>query len=209
MPEDNVKYITPPNNLRQKQKLAGVTGTLDASWVEAAERQIVAAKFDYEEAVGEDLAKLHSAYEKALSDPENRVEHIQKLYAIVQTVKGQGSSFGYPLISAIGAQLARFIEDQGDELTDAQMEVVKVHVEAIRLVMQQKMEGEGGAVGKQIVSGLGLVIKKVAQEALFQSPLNFVQYQVAVPVGVLPAPRWATPPTGLGRRPLNKACLKA
>jgi hypothetical protein len=42
------------------------------------------------------------------------------------------------------------------------MDVVKVHVESIRLVMQQKMEGEGGAVGKQIMGGLGLVIKKVA-----------------------------------------------
>ena len=162
MPEDNIKYITPPNDLRQKQKVAGVSSKLDAAWVEAAERQIVAAKFDYEEAVGEDLAEMHSAYEKALNEPDSRVEHIQRLYGIIQTVKGQGSSFGYPLISAIGAQLARFIEDQGDELTDAQMEVVKVHVEAIRLVMQQKMEGEGGAVGKKIVGGLGLVIKKVA-----------------------------------------------
>ena len=86
---------------------------------------------------------------------------MQALYGIVQTVKGQGSSFGYPLISAIGSQLARFMEDRGDNVSDAQMEVVKVHVEAIRLVMQQKMEGEGGPVGKQIVSGLGLVIKKV------------------------------------------------
>jgi hypothetical protein len=162
MPEENIKYITPPVNLRQKQKLAGVSGTVDAAWVEAAERQIVAARFDYEEAIGEDLAKLHSAYEKALKDSENRLGHIQTLYGIVQTVKGQGSSFGYPLVSAIGAQLARFIEDQNEELTDAQMEVVKVHVEAIRLVMQQKMEGEGGAIGKKIVGGLGLVIKKVA-----------------------------------------------
>ncbi len=161
MAENNVKYITPPNNLRQKQKLAGVSGVLDAVWIDAAERQIEAAKFDYEEAVGEDLAKLHSAYEKALKDPANRAQHMQTLYGVVQTVKGQGSSFGYPLISAIGSQLARFMEDRGDDVSDAQMEVVKVHVEAIRLVMQQKMEGEGGPVGKQIVGGLGLVIKKV------------------------------------------------
>ncbi len=161
MAENNVKYITPPNNLRQKQKLAGVSGVLDAAWIDAAEQQISAAKFDYEEAVGEDLAKLHAAYEKALKDPANRAQHMQELYGVVQTVKGQGSSFGYPLISAIGSQLARFMEDRGDDVSDAQMEVVKVHVEAIRLVMQQKMEGEGGAIGKQIVGGLGLVIKKV------------------------------------------------
>jgi hypothetical protein len=142
--------------------LAGVSGVLDAAWIDAAERQIVAAKFDYEEAVNEDLAKLHAAYEKSLKEPDKRAEHLAALYAVVQTVKGQGSSFGYPLISAIGAQLARYLEDADGKLSDAQMEVVKVHVEAIRLVMQQKMEGEGGAVGKQIMGGLGLVIKKVA-----------------------------------------------
>ena len=165
MGENNVKYITPPNSLKQKQKSAGVDGVLEATWIDAAERQIVAAKFDYEEAVGEDLTKLHSTYEKALREPDNRTQHIQALYGIVQTVKGQGSSFGYPLISAIGSQLARFLEDRGDDVSDAQMEVVKVHVEAIRLVMQQKMEGEGGPIGKKIIGGLGLVIKKVAGDA--------------------------------------------
>jgi hypothetical protein len=112
--------------------------------------------------VGEDLAKLDAAYEPALKDPENRVAYTQNLYRIVQTVKGQGSRFGHPLIFAIGAQLARFIEDQSDELSDAQIKVVKVHAEAICFIMQKNIEGEGGAIGKQIAGVLWLVIKKVS-----------------------------------------------
>lgn len=68
-------------------------------------------------------------------------------------------------MSAVGNQLARFIEDSGDDLTNAQLEVVKVHVEAIRLIIQQKMEGEGGPMGQKIVAGLGAVIKKAAGDA--------------------------------------------
>ena len=49
MGENNVKYITPPNSLKQKQKLVDVDGVLEVTWVDAAERQIVVAKFDYEE----------------------------------------------------------------------------------------------------------------------------------------------------------------
>ena len=156
-----VEYITPPNDLRKKQKMAGVSMTLDSGWVDAAERSIGAAKFDYMEAANEDLAKLQAASETAVKDPANRVEHIQALYALVQSVKGQGTSFGFPLMSAVGNQLARFIEETGDNLTDAQLEVVKVHVEALRLIMMQKMEGEGGPIGQKIVAGLGMVIKKV------------------------------------------------
>src|SRR5262245_50903135 len=138
MADKEVQYIDPPNNLRQKQKMAGVTGTIDAGWIEAAERSLIAAKFDYLTAVVEDLARLQHAYEAALKEPTNRTEHVQALYTQVQAIKGQGSSFGYPLMSAVGNQLARFIEETGDNLTDAQMEVVKVHVEAMRLVHQQK-----------------------------------------------------------------------
>jgi hypothetical protein len=164
MAEKEIQFIHPPNNLRQKQKMAGVTGTVDAGWMEAAERSMLTAKFDYLTAAQEDLTRLQAAYDAALKDPANRAEHVRALYAEVQAVKGQGSSFGYPLMSAVGSQLARFIEDCGDTLTNAQMDVVKVHVEALRLIIQQKMEGEGGPIGQKIVAGLGAVIKKVAGE---------------------------------------------
>ena len=164
MAEKEVQYITPPNNLRQKQKMAGVTMNLDPSWVDAAERTIAAAKFDYIEAAQEDMVRLVQAYEKAMKEPENRVAHIQELYGVVQSIKGQGTSFGYPLMTAVGTQLARFIEDCGENLTDAQMDAVKVHQEAFRLVMQQKMEGDGGPIGQKLVGGVALVIKKIKDE---------------------------------------------
>jgi len=161
MSSKEVQYITPPNNLRMKQKLAGVTGTIDAVWIDAAEKSMGNARFDYLEAVSDDLNRLQAAYDAALKDRDHRAERVQELYAIVQMIKGQGSSFGYPLISNVGAQLARFMEDCGDNLTDAQMEGVKLHVETLRLIMQQKMEGDGGPMGQKIVAGLALVIKKM------------------------------------------------
>jgi len=164
MAEKEIQFIIPPNNLRQKQKMAGVTMNLDPSWVDAAERSIVTAKFEYLEAAQEDMTRLATAYDKAMADPANRVAHMQELYAVVQSIKGQGTSFGYPLMTAVGSQLARFIEDCGDNLTDAQMEAVKVHQEALRLVMQQKMEGDGGPVGQKLVAGLAMVIKKIKGE---------------------------------------------
>jgi hypothetical protein len=162
MPGNEVRYITSPNNLKQKQKLAGVSGTIDPGWVDAAERSIVTAKVDYLVAANEDLAKLQHAYDAAVKEPAKRVEHVQDVYAQVQSIKGQGSSFGYPLMTAVGNQLARFIEETGDNLSDAQLEVVKVHAEALRLILQQKMEGDGGPVGQKLVAGLGLIIKKLS-----------------------------------------------
>lgn len=77
MSQKEVQFIHPPNNLRQKQKLAGVSGTIDSAWMDAAERSILSAKVDYIEAAQEDMARLAAAYDKAMSDPANRVAHIQ------------------------------------------------------------------------------------------------------------------------------------
>ncbi len=116
MPGKDVEYIQPPNNLRQKQKLAGVNMILDPSWVDAAELKIAAAQTDYLQAAQEDMKRMSVAYDRAMSDPANRVVHMEELYSVVQSIKGQGTSFGYPLMTAVGTQLARFIEDCGENL---------------------------------------------------------------------------------------------
>ena len=160
MPEDKVKYVKPPNILRQKQRLAGVSGVLDAAWIHAAERQIEAARLDYEKAVVQDMANLHSICEEILKNPADFSSKIQALYGILQIVKGQGSSFGYPLVSAIGGQLARFVESLANDVSHIQVEIVKIHVEAIRFIVKRKLEGEGGQLGKELVASLGLLITK-------------------------------------------------
>ena len=72
MSGSEVKYITPPVNLRQKQKLAGVTSTIDGVWLDVAEKSMGNAKFDYLEAVNEDLSRLQAAYDAARAYEKRR-----------------------------------------------------------------------------------------------------------------------------------------
>jgi len=161
MSESSVKYITPPNNLRKKQIDAGVQLNLDPSLVGAAEAKIVGMKNDYLKWVVGDLDTLSELCDVAIKSTDDRAVRVEALYNKAVEVKGQGGSFGYPLITAIGTQLCRFIEVQGFGLDDARMEIVKLHVETLRVVIMQKMEGEGGGMGQKLVTGLQLAIKKV------------------------------------------------
>lgn len=156
-----VKYITPPNNLRKKQIDAGVSLTVNLATVDAAEKKIGDMKDGYLKWVVDDLAKLSAATDQAVADKANRAKHVHDLYMKAAEIKGQGATFGYPLMSTIGSQLCRFIETVGNDLNDAQMGVVKLHVETLRLVIQQKMEGEGGGAGQKLLTGLSLALKKV------------------------------------------------
>lgn len=161
MSDSSIKFITPPNNLRKKQIDAGVALTIDPSLVGAAESKIVGMKDEYLKWVGGDLDGLSKACDIAVKDKPNRAKHIEELYNKTVEIKGQGGSFGYPLMTTVGSQLCRFIETQGNDLDDPRMDIVKLHVETLRLVIAQKMEGDGGGMGPKLLTGLALAIKKV------------------------------------------------
>jgi hypothetical protein len=169
-----VEFIQPPNNLRQKQKLAGVSLSFDSKALDHAEAAIRRSSEDYFQSIAEDLAKLQKIYDIAIADPPKRAQHLEDLHGVVQAIAGQGSSFGYPLVTGLGSQLCHYIEDHlfplaGERIpNEAELEVIKVHMETIKLVIQQKMEGEGGEMGKKLVSGLGAVIKKVTTPPSFK-----------------------------------------
>jgi hypothetical protein len=78
-------------------------------------------------------------------------------------MKGQGGSFGYPLMTAVGNSLCRFLE-KVDKLPDSALEVVAVHVDTMRVVISNKMEGEGGKMGDRLLNGLDLVVNKVLKK---------------------------------------------
>ena len=161
MSDSSVKFITPPNNLRKKQIDAGVALTIDPSLVGASEAKIVSMKEEYLRWVGGDLNRLSEAFDLALKDTANRAKHVEDLYTATVEIKGQGGSFGYPLMTTVGSQLCRFIETQGNDLDDPRMDIVKLHVETLKLVILQKMEGDGGPMGQKLLAGLALAIKKV------------------------------------------------
>jgi hypothetical protein len=169
-----IEYIQPPNNLRAKQKAAGVSMSFDSKALDHAEAAIRRSVEDYFTSVNEDLVKLQRCYDLAMSEPDKRAAHLEELHGVAQAVAGQGSSFGYPLITALGSQMCHFIEDHlfplaGERIpTETEMGAIKVHIETIRLVIQQKMEGEGGDAGKKLVAGLAMVIKKVTQPPSFK-----------------------------------------
>lgn len=153
------EYIYPPNTL--KNKVTVDAGTVDLVAIEMAEASIMDMKDDYLVWVKDDIEKLQGAYDKAVKDKEGRAGAQEEIYAFTHDIKGQGGSFGYPLMTAVGNVLCKFMEGVDGTLSDAQMEVVKVHIDTMRLIIMEKMEGDGGKAGLQLLKGLDAIIAKV------------------------------------------------
>lgn len=160
MPADDHEIITPPNTLKGKVTV-GSSG-VDLEMLEKAEQIIASLQGNYLEWVVEDLNKLQAHYDRAVADQAGRMQAVADIFHVAHDIKGQGGSFGYHLMTTIGNQLCRFTET----LTDcgpAELEVIKLHIDAMRLIISERMEGTGGTVGERMVAGLQAVVAKVAK----------------------------------------------
>lgn len=105
-----------------------------------AEAVIAGLAGEYLVAAEADLAQLKAASVRLASDPAGRVSHLDRLFQISHDMKGQGATFGYPLVTAIGNRLCRFIEKRRESLDNAGVAVVLRHVEALERVIGERMK---------------------------------------------------------------------
>ncbi|SIS86117.1 phosphorelay protein [Insolitispirillum peregrinum] len=156
------EFIQPPSTLKDKVAITNDGVDLDA--LEQAELLIAGMQGSYLEWVEEDLKKIYALYAQAQQETGSRKPVFKDIFSVAHDVKGQGGSFNYPLMTIIGNLLCRFLERleaEDTEPKDSHMAVVKVHIDAMRLVISQRMEGEGGRAGDNLVRGLNAALSKI------------------------------------------------
>ena len=78
---------------------------------------------------------------------EERRKHFKHIGGIAHELKGQGGTFGYPLISVFGKSLNELCEKEGGSPTDNQLEIVKAHIDVMKAVIKDRVSGDGGDLG--------------------------------------------------------------
>ena len=85
---------------------------------------------------------------------------VEQIFEVSHDLRGQASTFDFPLVTRIGSSLCRFTE--AADLSDARaQEVIDAHINSMKLVVTEGMRGDGGAAGQKIATGLEIAAKKV------------------------------------------------
>ena len=157
------EIIEVPNPLKNKVSY-GPDG-VDTAMLEKAEALIANLQGDFVVWVQDDLKKLQQSFDAAAAlPPAERGHAMQEVFGVLHDMKGQGGSFGYPVITQIANTLCRFMESQS-EFGPQEMEAVLVHINALRLVVAERLSGDGGTKGQKLLKGLELVLQKFANKA--------------------------------------------
>ena len=156
---DKPQLIHPPNPLKMKVGIGG-PGAVTPEALERAEAVIADLADDYLTWAEEDLTKLQTAMANLKAAKVDNSAEVEAIFQIAHDVKGQGGSFGYQLMTEIGDHLCRFLEPL-ESANPAQIGVIGVHIDALRLVIFEKMKGAGGKAGDSLYKGLEMAVAKV------------------------------------------------
>jgi len=114
--ESKIEIINPPNTLKSKIVVGG-PGAVDPNTLERAEAVIAGMSDNYLKSVQDDMVRISSAFERLKNVAgDGSTQAIEEIFQISHDVKGQGGSFGYPLLTAIGNELCRLIEKMGNDI---------------------------------------------------------------------------------------------
>lgn len=144
-----------PNRLRDK--IAGLGGgpmRIDPTLLQAAEKQLDRMESDYSDWVLGTMRQLAEEHRKAqVDDIRKRAQHVVQINKLAHDLRGQGSTFGYPLITVFGRSLFECTTDVGD-VSDQLLEFVRTHIDGINAVVREKIKGPGGELGTELVKSL-------------------------------------------------------
>lgn len=149
------EIIEPSNELAKK------AGAFRADRVDSdrLDRTIARVIRNYAEISLPRLDEMRRAWE-LIKASEAEPETVKRFGQLAHDLKGEGTSFGYPLVTEIARSLCLLIECGATAVLRAHPPI-EAHVSAIEAVLRNRIEGEGGEIGQAIVDDLRNSVRKI------------------------------------------------
>jgi hypothetical protein len=119
-----------------------------------AEAAVANLAQDYASWALADVAKARTALAAAIGDPAGRGQHVEALFRVGHDLKGQGTSFGFPLVTQIGQSLCALTRERARSYESKDLDLAKSHLDALELILTKGIKGDGGKVGAELIAKL-------------------------------------------------------
>lgn len=157
--KSNFQVINPPNKLARKVPRSG--GPDLETIVNNAESALRELKVEYDQWIRDDLERMETALRDAEESPEKSEASIKAIYDTGYDIKGHGATFEFPLLGMIADSLCSLITDAKVSVAQ-QLQLVRLHVDAMRVVVNESVDGAGGDQGKELIAMLRTAVDRVA-----------------------------------------------
>lgn len=134
---------------------AKLGGPIPDACLNRAERALAALKDQYLEWVFRDLDLMTELLDEGLGSDDDAAHEgvIDQLRRLTHDMRGQGGTFGYPLVSMVASALNDILKMPHLPWAQ-QVQLIRLHADVIRRILNNRIEGEGGKAGPMIVARL-------------------------------------------------------
>jgi len=162
----DIRFYKLPNLLKEKVS-SGSPGAIgqELSALAAAEADFQEFGEDYADWAKSQVKALQEQYKACLEEGADFRKIFMKINELSNDLRGQGATFGYPLVSDFSRSLCA-ITHSVVAFSKTRLVLIKTHLDSIDLVIRQKLEGDGGPMGKEIAKSLDMAAKKVLADAM-------------------------------------------
>ncbi len=159
--QENGTYqlITPPNLLKAKVGKGG-PGGIDPDLIRHAENVIGSMVDEFSDTVSREILHIMELALELETDPAKAPEVLKNLRRVAHDLRGQGTTFGYELITDVSECLFRYTEAISGA-AELNPEVLRAHADAMRAVVKNDVKGDGGAVGVDLVASLDALVSRM------------------------------------------------
>ncbi len=141
----------------------GGSAAIDVNALTAAAAEFEKMAEDYPDWVQNHITELYTHCRRSVDTPEERSKYFKRINEIAHDMRGQGGTFGYPLMSHFGDSLYdASLFKMGVPISDNHVEIAKAHVDAMNAVIKARINGDGGAIGRELRLTLEKAIGKSA-----------------------------------------------
>lgn len=154
--------IIPPRADLKKKAVNFTTGLdlrLTPELVRRLERVVHESRDRFTKDIGDRLAVMRRQLAETGADPDEQRALVGRIYESSLEIKGAGGTIGYDLLTQIGKSLNDFV--YGLSRLDArQVRVVGLHIDALYVVLANRVTGRGGIIESAVVEAFGEARRK-------------------------------------------------
>jgi hypothetical protein len=160
--QNSGQMIQVPNTLRLKVGGTGRLGALDPAAIAKAEAALKSLSGNFAQWLQDEITKLEAAREAIRTDGVT-AQTMESLYLRAHDLKGLGSTYGFPLITRIGASLCALTDD-AEKRMRAPIPLIDAHIDAIRAAVRDDIKTDEHPVGRALVEEIEARVAEIHGE---------------------------------------------
>lgn len=159
-PDEETHILPPDYSIKKKIGMdVDLRKIFTPERIQVAQKAIDDTQSDFVSWAQKDLAELEHAYRTLQQEIGNSSpSSLQKIRKIAFSLKSQSGTFGFQLGSDVADSLYSYINQH--DIDDENIQVIRKHIDALQVILQQNIQGDGQQIGAELKDNLNKLIAK-------------------------------------------------